>query len=329
MYGFNLGQIEGLDSSVQTVTLTIANATESATFVLKYHLLESDDIDRWNDDNHTFILAFTPEGFLLAVPEFTESDVGSVYNITLAKEEVAKDFIDATVDAINQSGYPYITNNTDIYSGSVLVDEEHSGSPISISSDFPTDIPVESIPELTVKINGNSTTYSYSRGEHTFTYQADDNIASLVITQGSGDDAAIEYVDFKSNLAGVYAIAVNLEETTLDENFKSAVEEVIQESGGSSSDIKIVHFSYGDVGGATCDATFDEIVHNADIDANTIFLYNNSPSFSVGLSIRPLSLTVQFASGWLKYIYEFTLASDNTVTYQEYQTNVTTSSSPK
>lgn len=221
--------IEGLDSSVQTVTVTIANATESNTYTLMYN----DTFGIWADSSspETFTVVLAPsrtsdDGFGLAMRAYDASDVGDTYNVTLAKEEVAKDFVDATVKAINQSGYPYITNNTGVYSGSVVVDEEHSGSPISITSDFPTDIPVESIPELTVKINGNPTTYSYSRGEHIFAYQTDDNDAQLVITQGSGDDAVIEYVDFKANLAGVYAITVNLYETTLDENFKAGVESV-------------------------------------------------------------------------------------------------------
>ena len=232
-YGFNLGQIEGLDSSVQTVTVTIANAMESNTYTLTYFdAFGGIWADSTSPETFTVVLApsrTSDDGFALNMRAYDASDVGDTYNVTLAKEEVAKNFVDATVKAINQSGYPYITNNTDVYSGSVVVDEEHSGSPISIISDFPTDIPVESIPELTVKINGNSTTYSYSRGEHTFTYQTDDNTSILTITQGSGDDATIEYVDFKSNLAGVYAITVNLEETTLDENFKAGVEEAVSD----------------------------------------------------------------------------------------------------
>ena len=227
-YGFNLGQIEGLDSSVKTVMLTIANATESNTYTLNK---VNEDPLAWSDnpdfESTTVYIMLTDGVAGLYVVAFTESDVGDSYNVTLAKEEVAKNFVDATVKAINQSGYPYITNNTGVYSGSIVVDEEHIGEAISIS-DFPTDIPVEIIPELTVKINGNPTTYSFSRGEHNFYIYGTDGIEST-LTIYEGDDDPIGNIDFRSNLAGVYTITVNLEETTLDENFKSGVEEAVSD----------------------------------------------------------------------------------------------------
>lgn len=95
MYGFNLGQIEGLDSSVQTVTLTIANATESNTYTLTY----SNALAGWGDSSsmETATVALTSSypnvsGFALIMLTYDASNVGQTYNIQIKGETVDASF---------------------------------------------------------------------------------------------------------------------------------------------------------------------------------------------------------------------------------------------
>ena len=95
MYGFNLGQIEGLDSSVKTVTLTMANATESNTYTLPY----SNTLRGWADspspETATVVLASSypnVDGYVLVMFTFDGSNVGQTYNIQINTETVEASF---------------------------------------------------------------------------------------------------------------------------------------------------------------------------------------------------------------------------------------------
>ena len=137
MYGFNLGQIEGLDSSVQTVTLTIANATESNTYTLvstsgntwvsnpEVEPVESEIIlSTLNGDGVTFIIT---------LKSFTESDVGDAYNVTLSTSAVEENFKSAVETVLADNGL--ISEPETIFDETLtLIDEELY---YELPSDFP------------------------------------------------------------------------------------------------------------------------------------------------------------------------------------------------
>lgn len=106
-YGFNLGQIEGLDSSVKTVTLTVANATESNTYTLTYDNTGIGDM--WTDPDGSAGLYVQIEGVTnldchIIDGNLTSSDIGDVYNITLSIEGVEPNFKSAVEEVIEESG---------------------------------------------------------------------------------------------------------------------------------------------------------------------------------------------------------------------------------
>ena len=109
-YGFNLGQIEGLDSSVKTVTLTVTDATESHVYTLQ-HTTDRYDNNLWTDDIDTGLIhLFHINGgdtFGLDMANFTESDIGDTYNIKLSIENIDPNFKAAVEEVIGVSGGLY------------------------------------------------------------------------------------------------------------------------------------------------------------------------------------------------------------------------------
>lgn len=183
MYGFNLGQIEGLDSSVQTVTVTIANATVSNTYTLNYHL-RSDDMDTWYDDDETFMLIFTPVGFLLAAPAFTESDVGDTYNVTLSTSTVEENFKSAVETVLVDNGL--ISESETLFDGTITITaEDRQGVEI------PFDVDVSSYPfeKWTVTVNDEPLIYEdgfFRRETETHTYMVGNRDGVYMLLARSG-----------------------------------------------------------------------------------------------------------------------------------------------
>lgn len=135
-YGFNLGQIEGLDSSVKTVTLTIANATESSTYTLTYTTEGANEL--WTDDinfEHDTIRLYhyANEVFELRTNFLTDSDVGDTYNVTLSTSAVEENFKSAVETVLVDNGL--IGESETLFDGTLtLVDEELY---YELPSDFP------------------------------------------------------------------------------------------------------------------------------------------------------------------------------------------------
>lgn len=94
-YGFKLGQIEGLSSSVEKVNLTLAGET-SSSYILTY--IEADNIWNDNDDNPSVVLFYHPvlEEYVIYVINMDESDVGDEYTINLSTPETpSQSFVNA------------------------------------------------------------------------------------------------------------------------------------------------------------------------------------------------------------------------------------------
>lgn len=133
-YGFNLGQIEGLDSSVQTVTLTIANQSESNTYTLNK---ANEDPLVWSDnpdpESAAVYIMLTDGVAGLYVVAFTESDVGDAYNVTLSTSAVEENFKSAVETVLADNGL--ISEPETIFDETLtLTDEELF---YELPSDFP------------------------------------------------------------------------------------------------------------------------------------------------------------------------------------------------
>lgn len=299
-YGFNLGQIEGLDSSVQTVTLTIANATESNTYTLNYHLNE-DDMDSWFDDDETFLLVITPIGSLLGVPEFTESDVGDTYNVTLSTSAVEENFKSAVETVLADNGLISVTET--LFDGTITITAEDVQG-----VEIPFDKDVSSYPfeKWTVTVNGLEIPY---QAAHNAFILESDNIGYSVF----GND-------------GIYGLEVismtGADYPPVPGDYQVKI--VYTSESGEATDIKIVRFYY-DGDEPMCDTRIDDIFTDdgiPNIRNNIVFMFQNC----VGMEVSPADNKSQIRVGFLiepvTYI-RFTLNRNNTVTQQEFTTNIT------
>lgn len=171
-YGFNLGQIEGLDSSVKTVTLTIANATESNTYTLTYN----NDNENWTDDidNGSMLLYYIDDDvFGLEIADFTESDVGDTYNITISVNDVEENFKSAVETVLADNGL--ISAPETLFDGTITITAEDTRG-----VEIPFDMDVSSYPfeKWTVMVNGLE--IPYQAGREVFE-AVDDNICYLAL----------------------------------------------------------------------------------------------------------------------------------------------------
>lgn len=119
MYGFNLGQIEGLDFSVETVTLTIANATESNTYTLTAYSNRG-----WQDKLDDATVGLYPnnnlDGYIIFISDLSASDLGKTFAITIASNKATADFVYASGLALTEVGVtsvPYVLFDDEITLG--------------------------------------------------------------------------------------------------------------------------------------------------------------------------------------------------------------------
>ena len=193
-YGFNLGHIEGLDSSVKTVTLTIANATESNTYTLAY--TTEHDNDLWTDDinfeNDTIRLYhYTGEEvFKLRTLFLTVSDVGDTYNVTISTSAVEENFRSAVETILADNGLISVTET--LFDGTITITAEDAQG-----VEIPFDKDVSSYPfeKWTVTVNGLE-----------IPYQADEDILRL-------EDSNIDYLVYDENGAYMLQIANTQDES--------------------------------------------------------------------------------------------------------------------
>lgn len=151
-YGFNLGQIEGLDSSVKTVTLTIANATKTNTYTLKYSS-ENGDYG-WTDSgsvvDYTIALYKNDDDvFDLYKTNFSGSDLGDIYNVTISTSAVEENFKSAVETVLVDNGL--IGEPETLFDGTITITAEDVQG-----VEIPFDMDVSSYPfeKWTVTING-------------------------------------------------------------------------------------------------------------------------------------------------------------------------------
>lgn len=220
MYGFKLGQIEGLDPSVQTVTATIANATKSNTYTLTY----INDFGSWTDDiDHGSMRLYyiDDDVFGLEIANFTESDVGDTYNVTLSTSAVEENFKSAVETVLADNGL--IGESETLFDGTITVTAE---DPRGVEIPFDMDVSSYPFEKWTVTINGLE-----------IPYQADFDAFRVV-------DDNIEYGVFDND--GVYKLQiVNLQ----DESYPPVPGDYqvkivgVSESGGGSSGLPDVSAS--------------------------------------------------------------------------------------
>ena len=168
-YGFNLGQIEGLDSSVKTVTLTIANATESNTYTLTYNV--ADDYWGFSSDTRNIEL-YLENQYILFDSDLEETDVGDTYNVTLSVNDVEENFKSAVETVLVDNGL--ISEPDILFDGTITITEEDTQG-----VEIPFDMDVSSYPfeKWTVTVNGLE--IPYQADEQMFIL-ADDNIGYSV-----------------------------------------------------------------------------------------------------------------------------------------------------
>ena len=92
---FQLEGIEGLDSSVKTITVVRSNATESNTYTLNYNELDA----VWASEDA--LLQSGSEYYSLTFSDLTDADYGKVYNITISAEGVEPNFKTAVEEVAN------------------------------------------------------------------------------------------------------------------------------------------------------------------------------------------------------------------------------------
>lgn len=159
-YGFNLGQIEGLDSSVKIVTLTIANATESNTYTLTY-TTDKYDNDLWTDDinfenDNIQLYHYTGEEvFKLRTLFLTPSDVGDTYNVTISTSAVEENFKSAVETVLVDNGL--INAPETLFNGTITITaEDRQGVEIPFDMDV-SSYPIE---KWTVTVNDEPLEYN-------------------------------------------------------------------------------------------------------------------------------------------------------------------------
>lgn len=92
---FQLEGVEGLDSSVKTITVVRSNATESNTYTLNYNELDAD----WASEDA--LLQSGSEYYSLTLHDLTNADIGKVYNITISAEGIEPNFKVAVEEVAN------------------------------------------------------------------------------------------------------------------------------------------------------------------------------------------------------------------------------------
>lgn len=220
MYGFNLGQIEGLDSSVQTVTLTIANATESNTYTL--NKVNEDPLawaDGLDEESTTVYIMLTDGVAELNVIAFTESDVGDTYNVTISTSAVEENFKSAVETVLADNGL--IGEPETLFDGTITITAENTQG-----VEIPFDMDVSSYPfeKWTVTINGLE-----------IPYQANERAFQAV-------DNNIGYGVFDAD--GVYTLqVVNIQDENyppVPGDYQVKIVGVSESGGGSGSDLPAV-----------------------------------------------------------------------------------------
>lgn len=113
-YGFKLGQIEGLDSSVKKVNLTITGTT-TASYVLNYGNEGGDEGWTDNVENPNFTLHYHLEldEYVLIAFNTDETDVGDEYTINLSLPEAPTQAFKEAVELVLPSPIFDITQTLD------------------------------------------------------------------------------------------------------------------------------------------------------------------------------------------------------------------------
>ena len=244
-YGFNLGQIEGLDSSVKTVTLTIANATESNTYTLTYTTDEYDN-DLWTDDinfenDNIKLYHYTGEEvFKLRTLFLTPSDVGDTYNVTISTSTVEENFKSAVETVLVDNGL--ISAPETLFDGTITITAEDTQG---VEIPFDMDVSAYPFEKWTVTVNGLNLPYTGDSFQIT-----DDNTGYGVF-----------------DIDGVYTFrVVNIQDESyppVPGDYKLEITWTA-ESGGGSNDNLII-FTY-DGEKYSCNKTFADIVTDGQIN---------------------------------------------------------------
>lgn len=152
--------IEGLDSSVTTVTVVRSNATESNTYTLNYNELDA----VWTSEDA--LLQSGLEYYSLVFNDLTDADYGEVYNITLSSEGIEPNF-KAAVEEVANAVYetPEDTENAIMSSLPTLfanaIQNGKSNTTVTLPNDVETALQIKKIAEdvtsgknVTIKISG-------------------------------------------------------------------------------------------------------------------------------------------------------------------------------
>ncbi len=240
-YGFNLGQIEGLDSSVQTVTLTIANATESNTYTLNK---ANEDPLVWSDgpdfDSTTVYIMLTDGAAELYVVAFTESDVGDTYNVTISTSAVEENFKSAVETVLVDNGL--ISEPETLFDETITITD----SPVEI----PFDMDVSSYPieKWTVTVNDKPLEYN-------------------------GNYFEIEIATYRyivGNHNGVYMFSAYDDDGVIPGDYQVKITGIAGEGGGESG---VTYFKFNTISELP---TFREIQHLRNTGHNFVFLREGS-----------------------------------------------------
>lgn len=214
MYGFNLGQIEGLDSSVKTVTLTIANATESNTYTLnkvrEEPLMWSDGADF---QSTTVCIRLTDGVADLRVVAFDEPDVGDTYNVTISASAVEENFKSAVETVLVDNGL--ISAPETLFDGTITI----TGGPVEIPfvmdvSSYPFEKWMVTVNDESLEYNGEvfykqTETHTYIVGNNNGVYKflargadgvipGDYQVKITGIAGEGGDESGVTYFKFST-----------------------------------------------------------------------------------------------------------------------------------
>ena len=212
MYGFNLGQIEGLDSSVKTVTLTIADQSTTNTYTLAYNETNTD----WEAEGAKLYDLGSSQGYALEIAAFDSTDVGDTYNVTLSVDGVEENFKSAVETVLVDNGLISGSETITLFDGTITITAEDIDG-----VEIPFDMDVSSYPfkNWTVTINGLE-----------IPYQADENYFGL-------EDGNIGYNVYDD--AGVYPfVTTNIQDESYSPvpgDYQVLITFTISSSGGLPS----------------------------------------------------------------------------------------------
>ena len=212
MYGFNLGQIEGLDSSVKTVTLTIANATESNTYTLDRYEVG----DNVSYEGGSYSLERVPQVEEVFNSNVTDSgEVGGV-NINFP----------STIDDSDYKQWKVYVNGLQL-------------NPDPVNQEFSRSDPDRRY----LIIKRNDAWYLQVGTAEGVPVPGTYNVA-ISVPNGNTFYALYNYGFDENNVGEQYNVSLFIEE--IDPSFKDAVEMVVGESGGSNATLTL-YISYDDV----------------------------------------------------------------------------------